>query len=75
MMMGLFHYLREVFVRVGTHAQLHHRWFGTDKPAREAMGYREGLYPQSYADQERLGLRRPDELNPCATELRSRWGR
>ena len=39
----------------------HRRWFDKDKPDREALGYRAGLYPQEYseADRERLGLRRP----------------
>lgn len=61
--MRIISYLGGVFVRVMTHYQQHRRWFSKDKPDREALGYKEGLYPQNYthADMERLGLKEPDE--------------
>ncbi len=66
--MSILSYAGAVVVRVMTHYQQHRRWFSWDKPNREAMGYREGLYPQNYsaADKERLGLKEPGKPKPCA---------
>lgn len=53
------------------------RWFYIDKPARTAEGAGpDGLYDheRSEADKERAGLKEPDRLNPCAAELRRRYG-
>jgi hypothetical protein len=57
-MFGILKAVGESINRIAVTYQLHRRWFGKDKPDRERLGYREGLYPQEYsaADKERLGI-------------------
>ena len=70
-------YLLSAAWRVTTHVHQYVKWFCYDRPNRIERGYGpDGLYPQErgHADQERIGMRDPDEQGECAQELRKRWG-
>jgi hypothetical protein len=67
----------DALFRIHQQVSWSNRWFCVDKPARIKAGYvPDGLTDKerSEADKERAGLREPDQLNPCAAELRKRWG-
>jgi len=40
------------------------KWFCDDKPIRDEVGHEH--WPMSEADKERMGLKEPDQKNPCA---------